>query len=77
MAPKKRVAVDSPSPRTTKGKRVRKTAQAVSSDTPEAPGWQLSLEDLPDFIPDQVRNYAESAKVLFHDPQEMEEKANW
>jgi hypothetical protein len=75
MAPKKRVAVDPPSPPTTatKGKRVRKTAQAVSSDAPEAPGWQLSVEDLPEFIPDQVRDYAESAKVLFHDPRNGEE----
>jgi hypothetical protein len=78
MAPKKRFAVAPPSPPSTvsKRKRVRKTSQAVPSDDPEAPGWQLSLEELSAFIPDQVRGYAAGAKVMFYDPQEMEEKAN-
>lgn len=76
MALKKHAVVDSPSPHTTatKGKRIRKSAQAVSSDAPEAPGWQLPLEELSDFIPDQFRGYAEGAKLLFHDSRETEEK---
>jgi hypothetical protein len=69
MAPKKRVAVDPQSPPVaTRAKRVRKTMEVAPTDTPEAPGWQLSLEELSEFIPDQVRGYATAAKVLFHDP---------
>jgi len=76
MAPKKRIAVDPPSIPTTatKGKRARKTAKVVSSDTPEVAGWQLSVEELLDFIPDQVRGYAECAKVLFHDPRKWKRR---
>ena len=69
MAPKKRVAVDPQSPPTaTKAKRVRKSTDVGAADAPEAPGWQLSLNELSDFIPHQVRDYARAAKVLFHDP---------
>jgi hypothetical protein len=52
-------------PAATKAKRIRKSSEVAPGDAPDAPGWQLSLEELSDFIPDQVRDYATAAKVLF------------
>jgi hypothetical protein len=55
MAPKQCVAVDPQSPpAVTQTKRVRKTTHVAPGDAPEAPGSQLSLEELSAFIPDQV-----------------------
>jgi len=78
MALKKRIAVDPPSTASTatRGKRARKTATAVSADTPEVARMQLSVEELSDFIPDQVRGYAECTKVLFHDPGKWKRRLN-